>query len=658
MVLWKSDLNCAAPQISADGQKVAYVAPTFSETSFLNQVYVWDATTGQANLASVATDGVSVANAFADRPVISADGSTVAFVSPASNLAAGATSGTPQVYARNLAAGVTRLVTVNLSGTGSSAGDFGMPQLSEDGSVVLFESEGTDLVVNDFNRAQDIFVRTATGVATECLTARDTGKPSLTPNGPSYASARGLSSSGEQVAFTSLAENMAAGDANQALDVYWRDVSPGITRLVSEVNGIAGNSASYLPGLSGDGQAVYFGSAATDLDSANPLTYAGSYLRQLDAANCVLVSSNLTNSPYMNAPCWISTDGQWAGFTAWRSCYVQNLVSGEISAVALPSLIYFFTANILGSYGDVLAIASVYNYNYVTLSHLGDSTNSPTSFLCAGPWQSANGRWVVGISSSIAASGNTLVIADLAGDTNSLLTLDGAVSHPQISDNGRWVVFQSSQLLAGNTNSQIYLYDRETGSNRLVTVGNAAGGGEADSRYPQISSDGRYVVYESQAFGVTGGNLLPGSGTMNVYVFDALTGVTDCLSQSLAGAYTGNGASGRPIISRDGRTVVFASYASDLVLGDYNQTCDLFATRLPGALAPQISGIMRDGDGFTIHWKAQAGTVYRLQYTTSLTNPQWQNVDGDVTAETSVGSKKNSLGSETDQRFYRVVVVQ
>src|SRR5256884_5516767 len=90
---------------------------------------------------------------------ISADGRFIVFVSRADNLVPNDRNGTFDVFVRDRAAGKTILVSVNRDGTRSGNGASLAASVSADGRFVAFESSASDLVANDTNNAQDIFVR-------------------------------------------------------------------------------------------------------------------------------------------------------------------------------------------------------------------------------------------------------------------------------------------------------------------------------------------------------------------------------------------------------------------------------------------------------------------------------------------------------------------
>jgi Tol biopolymer transport system component len=87
-----------------------------------------------------------------------------------------------------------------------------------------------------------------------------------------------------------------------------------------------------------------------------------------------------------------------------------------------------------------------------------------------------------------------------------------------------------------------------------------------------VSRDGRYVAFES-----TANNLVPGdtNGHRDIFVRDRSNGTTQRASVD-SGGVQGNGNSTRPSITPDGRYVLYASGASNLVPGDSNSTMDIF----------------------------------------------------------------------------------
>jgi hypothetical protein len=57
-----------------------------------------------------------------------------------------------------------------------------------------------------------------------------------------------------------------------------------------------------------------------------------------------------------------------------------------------------------------------------------------------------------------------------------------------------------------------------------------------------------------------------------------------------------------------------------------------------------------------IRWTAMPGSTYRLQYTASLDQPDWQDATENILATDATVTATNSVGTDP-QRFYRVVLL-
>jgi Tol biopolymer transport system component len=161
-------------------------------------------------------------------------------------------------------------------------------------------------------------------------------------------------------------------------------------------------------------------------------------------------------------------------------------------------------------------------------------------------------------------------------------------AEPSISADGRFVAFDSGASLVPGDGpfSDVYVRDLELGTTTLVSV--AADGGPADSgsSEPSISADGRTVAFASGA-----SNLLQagdGNGTTDIYVRDLDAGVTRRVSVDSAGQDP-NQLSVNPAINGDGHLVAFTSSASDLVAGDTNGHDDVFVRDLAAGVTERVS---------------------------------------------------------------------
>jgi Tol biopolymer transport system component len=158
------------PSLSADGRFVVFDSQSpllASDTNASLDVYLRDRQTGAVERASVGTGGgqSSGFSGNANNPSVSADGRFVAFGSLSSNLVAGDTNGVFDRFVRDRASNTTFRISVTSAGAQSDTegGSTGDPQISDDGSNIVFSSFATNLVAGDTNSASDVFVRDLLG---------------------------------------------------------------------------------------------------------------------------------------------------------------------------------------------------------------------------------------------------------------------------------------------------------------------------------------------------------------------------------------------------------------------------------------------------------------------------------------------------------------
>ena len=152
---------------------------------------------------------------------------------------------------------------------------------------------------------------------------------------------------------------------------------------------------------------------------------------------------------------------------------------------------------------------------------------------------------------------------------------DSGSSNPSTSSNGSYVAFQSdaTDLVAGGSNGSMHIFvrDRQTGTTTQVSVDSAGNETLNPSRVPSISGDGMHVAFESDAnLDLVAGDTNPFS---DIFVRDLLAVTTTLVSVDSTGAQD-LGPSVSPSVSSDGRYVAFQSEA-DLVLPD-NGLIDIF----------------------------------------------------------------------------------
>ncbi|MET9913771.1 hypothetical protein ABZZ74_44730 [Streptomyces sp. NPDC006476] len=169
---------------------------------------------------------------------------------------------------------------------------------------------------------------------------------------------------------------------------------------------------------------------------------------------------------------------------------------------------------------------------------------------------------------------------------------------PIISADGRYAVYSadSTNLVRGvrDGRSHIYRTDLRTGATVLASAAADGTPGNGDSMRPTLSADGRYVAFATAAT-----NLVPGtpSGTWDTVVRDMNSGKVVRTSAASDGT-SGNAASDGTQISADGRYVTFFSNATNLVADDTNKKVDEFlhdtATGRTTRLSVSTAGVQSD----------------------------------------------------------------
>ncbi|MEG4105564.1 calcium-binding protein [Microcoleus sp. S13_C5] len=270
----QANAGSSAPSISADGRFVAFFSFATNlvpgDTNNSGDIFVrdlWMNTTTRVSVDSAGNQG----NQYSDYPSISADGRFVAFGSDATNLVPGDTNNSGDIFVRDLLTNTTTRVSVDSAGNQANRESYDSspkasgsydPSISADGRFVAFWSGATNLVPGDTNDNPDIFVRDTLANTTTRVSVDSAGNQA---NNYSVLSPS-VSANGRFVAFDSLASNLVPGDTNNRHDIFVRDLLTNTTTRVSvDSAGNQGNSGSFEPSISADGQRVAFSSEASNL---------------------------------------------------------------------------------------------------------------------------------------------------------------------------------------------------------------------------------------------------------------------------------------------------------------------------------------------------------------------------------------------------------
>ena len=534
---------------------------------------------------------------------ISDDGSKIVYSSAAGNLVEGDSNGRTDVFLTTLNPGKpstpsdpgTRpsvISTVRISvgpGGAQGNGDSLGASISPDGKWIAFESSASNLVDGDANGpVVDVFVY---NVDTQTLRLASVPAGGGGADGNSFSAS--VANNGT-VSFTSVAGNMVPGAGGE--QVYARSDK---TELVSAAaDGAPGDGRSGLSTISGDGTRVAFTSAAANLTAGGSpgddifirtlggtaatmmlTSGANAYLPSITAdGNKVIFIADGFDNDNIGDIYQSSTQGG-AAPTIYANCPCRS--GGDVPPVwaTLASgggVVYSSAAPFSRSNRYLEPQIFAHNPGQAIVSVVGDEVaNAPAEFpsvsadgnlvvfesaadnLTAGDTNSATDVFLGQLGSTDSGFESRAIIRISAGATDSFAAAPNAPA--AVSGDGNLVAFasDSSNLVPGDTNGLSDIFVRNRGTGRTERVSVPAGGGQADggSLWPAMSADGRFVVFAS-----TAGNLVPGdtNGVMDIFVRDRARGETRRLSEKPGVGQSAQPAQ-RPAISPNGRWVAFDS---------------------------------------------------------------------------------------------------
>jgi len=252
-----------SPAISADGRYVVFQSFASNlvtdDTNGVQDIFRYDIQTSTTTRISVDSTG-NQANNSSGSPAISADGRYVVYESVASNLVIGDTNNYTDVFINDMETGITKRVSVD--SIGQQANQISdTPAISYDGRYVVFNSGSSNLVSDDTNGYNDIFLHDTQTSITKRVSVDSTGQEA---NYNSYRPA--ISADGHYVVFESLATNLFTDDTNAAADIFRHNTQDGTTtRIDYNLAEITIFKFGYYPAISADGRYVVFQTSATNL---------------------------------------------------------------------------------------------------------------------------------------------------------------------------------------------------------------------------------------------------------------------------------------------------------------------------------------------------------------------------------------------------------
>lgn len=220
--------------------------------------YVLDRSTNNHLLFASSSSGTPSSNTSAYGVALS-DNGLVVFVNFASNLIVGDTNGTFDIFIKNLATGITSLVSKNAEGVQANESSYS-PNITPDGRYVVFQSYADNLISGADG---GVFVKDLVTSEIKLASSSASGTPGVNSSKVGFTD---ISDDGRFVVFTSDAKSLVSDDTNSNRDIFVKDMQTGQIALVSRSDlGVLGNADSYESSISGDGHYISFRSEATNL---------------------------------------------------------------------------------------------------------------------------------------------------------------------------------------------------------------------------------------------------------------------------------------------------------------------------------------------------------------------------------------------------------
>jgi len=412
----------------------------------------------------------------------------------------------------------TERASVHSNGTEGNASSSD-PSISGDGRYVAFETNASNLVAGDTNLVDDIFVRDRANNTTMRVSVSNGGV-----QGNDRSRDPSIDDSGRYIAFESFATNLVSGDSNGEADIFVHDLETGAIERVSVASDdTEGDRDSYDPSISADGRFVVFRSMSRDLTiPGGGGTHDNVIMHDRQTGETTLISISLSGTGGGNnysREAAVSEDGRFVVFESEASNLVPNDTTGTV---------------------DIL---------------LRDVQNGTTQRV------NVSSEGIVG---------------------------NGTAAKPVISNDGRYSAYYSraTNLVPEDTNGDydVFVYDRQTETTERVSVASDGTEGNGNSYDPSISTDGRYVTFQSLADNLVEGDSI----NADIFVHDRQLGTTKKISMTKGGGLA-NESSADPAISSDGRFVAFQSNATNLVNDDTNSVGDIFVrNRVRGPVQPAM----------------------------------------------------------------------
>lgn len=431
----------------------------------------------------------------------------------------------------------TRVSLRTDGGQGIGASSIEKPGVSDDGRFVVYSSKAPNLVDNDGNNLSDVFYWDNLTRTTVCVSVTSGPTPVPADGASGFPS---ISGDGRYVCFQSRATNLTLESNDspfpQKQHIYIRDMQLGVTKLVDkstgDQTGLKANQDSANAEISKNGVWVVFESAATNLDGST-------------------------------APGDFDDD-------ALVDIYVREWNSGNFDTFPVS-----VASNLLGgAKGNGDSGSASISADGLRIAFQSVATNLIPDFSVFGPDNGATPD----VFMRDMTAGTTIRVSVANPSSVSYPHPDGSSLLPSISADGLFVAFVSLATNIDPADdgplNDIFIRDLTTNTTTIASVHSSGAQAGNGCNFPRLSGDGRLVTWQSPSPSLVNGDS-NGPTTEDIFLHDTQTGLTSRVSVATYDSEL-NGKSLRPNISRDGRYVVFYTEATNAADDDSNGTSDFY----------------------------------------------------------------------------------
>jgi hypothetical protein len=433
-------------------------------------------------------------------------------------------------------------------------------QLADDGAQFIFFARNAEGGIFEAMTRTVTVTVTAPSVVTNTMLASRATSGATANNRSSMPS---LSADGNLVAFVSQGTNLVPGftnDPTEAGHAYVRNLATGVTTAINQTPAGAQSSRGVINlKLAAGGRYAVFSSLAGDLVAGDTNGSQDVFVRDLQTGVTERINVRADGSQITGAgngqsdmQVDISADGRYVSFV-----YNQDLIGSDPAGA--------------------------------TKLYLRDRQSGQTRLVASNPtyWiaysaLASGGQYMAYAFSIPAPTPNVVSYYDVAANATSILFsldtssgVDYLGQGMSISGDGRYVAFAIRSVpLLGSTVPQVVAIDTASPATlMLASTGSAGSGiglGTADSSFPRLSGDGRYLLYAT-----TAANLSTNVATSSAPVLmmrDLQTQTTAIASRRANGTpVNGSGIYNRHALSGDGAVLALTAWEPDMtgINGEY-----------------------------------------------------------------------------------------